>query len=503
MPDTAAEPPRWRELLAPGGGLASSFSVHRLPAAPPPADPAVDVGALLRDGRDALVLGGPAGGCPAAHQTPLLEHLAGHRDDRALLLHHDAATSRLRRAGWQKHAGAAGGEPHAAVLDAQTSPGRRRSIRSRAAAVFADPQTLHAAVLPRHSQWAGFLQNLRFVVVDDLHRCGGVPGGHLANVLRRLARLCRHYGADPMMLAVGPTVADPATLGAALLGRTPAVHAHAALQAPRDLVLCRPPTDESLAEAARIVARLVAGGRRVAGFVACGNLAEPLHRAVRKELVRTAPGLVAAVRIGKAERHRRDGRELDAGTLRAVVADDAATLGAGRFDAVVMLGCPADLVRTRRQVARSCGPDAVSVVVCGDGPTDRMLPADPHAVLHGTLAVPAPQAGTPQVLREHLRCAAFELPLEAEDRVRFGPRLPEIAEELRRAGELTNAGGDYYWSRPDGPSVVLPPADDATALAATAHPAELDPHQPHPVAAGSPSGGGIQREPRMDADERE
>src|SRR5581483_10240519 len=246
--------------------------------------------AAARGGGNVIVTTGTASGKTLAFNLPVLDALAADRHARALYLYPTKALAQD-----QARSLAALGVPgvRAAIYDGDTPTEQRRRIRGWANLVLTNPDMLHVGVLPRHDLWGDFLHNLRFVVVDEAHVYRGVFGSHVANVLRRLRRLARIYGAEPQFLLASATISNPGELAERLLGvEAVVVGDDAAPRAERTIALWNPPLlDEelglrgsALAEAAKLQALFVERGLRTLTFAKSRKAAELIHRFTAERL---------------------------------------------------------------------------------------------------------------------------------------------------------------------------------------------------------------------------
>ncbi len=439
------------DLPAPLGRALSEAGVTRLYAHQRAALDAIAAG------RDVLLTTGTASGKSLAYQLPILAEQLRDPGATALALFptkalaHDQAEA---FAGLAVRAGLPAGS--VAGYDGDTPAHRRKGVRAEARTLLTNPDMLHAGILPHHTLWRRLLAGLRLVVIDEVHVYRGVFGGHLAGVLRRLLRVARHYGAEPRLVATSATLGNPREHARRVTGREVVHLDHdAAPRAARELLLVQPPlVDEELgirrpplAEAASLAERLAADGRQVLVFAGSRQGAEEavLQLRGRTDGVRSyRSGLLAAER-------RAIERELRDGAARVVVATNALELGidVGGVDAVVIAGYPGSAAAFWQQVGRAGrrGRPGLGVLVLGGGPLDQYLARHPE---HLFGAPPERALTDPDHLLlalDHLRCAAFELPIEPNERFgRYGPdEIALLATQLRADGEAHVADGRIYW----------------------------------------------------------
>jgi DEAD/DEAH box helicase domain-containing protein len=427
--------------------------------------------AAVRRGRHVVVATGTASGKSLCYQLPLLERLLA--DDKATALYL-APTKALAHDQLRALRSFRVPQVRAATYDGDTPPRERDAVRRTANVVLTNPDMLHVGILPGHRRWADFLHRLALVVVDECHVARGVFGSHVAAILRRLRRVCAHYSAGPTP-GLGPTfVLASATIG------NPGEHAgnltgldvlevveDGSPSPPRTFALWAPPLTDTrlgirrstLAEAADLLAGLVEAGRQTLAFVKSRKGAELV---ARHASCRTAEGRAAvlAYRAGHlAEERRAVERGLIDGSVRGVAATDALELGVdvGALDAVVIAGWPGTVASLWQQAGRAGRRDreALVVFVADDNPLDHYLLAHPRHLLERPLEAAVTDLTNPYVLLPHLRCAAWELPLDADEDA-FAPADigPLLAAEVA-AGRLRLRRGRHFWAGRGSPAAAV------------------------------------------------
>jgi DEAD/DEAH box helicase domain-containing protein len=440
---------------------------------------------LLHRGESVIVATGTASGKTLAYLLPALDAIrrdaaaGGARGATVLYL---APTKALAADQLRTVENVAVPEVRCAAVDGDTSPEEREWARQYASYVLTNPDLLHHTLLPNHRRWTPFLRALRFVVVDEAHCYRGVFGAHVAQVLRRLQRICRHYGSDPALALASATVAEPAALAGRLLGRP--VTAVAEDTAPRGrtrFVLWEPPEIDrgydpaargrvkadgarrsAVAEAADLAADLVAAGARTVAFVRSRRAAENVAQSARRRLDDLEPGLgrsVAAYRGGYLPEERRAlEADLHAGRLRCLASTNALELGVdiSGLDAVVMAGYPGSRASLWQQAGRAgrSRTDAVAVLVSRDDPFDRYLVHHPEAIFGAPIEQTVLDPDNPYVLGPHLAAAAAEAPLRDADLAAFGANAPQVVDALTEVGLLRRRPSGWYWTSRDKASAL-------------------------------------------------
>ena len=327
-----------------------------------------------------------------------------------------------------------------AAYDGDCGPEERTWARRNANVILTNPEMLHSGLLPHHGRWATFLMRLRYVVLDELHTFRGIFGTHVAQLLRRLRRLCALYGANPTFICCSATIGAPDALASALWGQpVEAVTEDGSPRGERLVALWNPPLLDDPSrwggrtrasahgETAALLAQLVAAGHRSIGFCRSRRGTEVVAADVRR---RVPSGLAETVRPYRggylpAERREIEG-ELFGGRLRAVVATTALELGVdiGGLDACVLDGFPGTIASMWQQMGRAGRErqQSLAVLVAGEDQLDQWLMTHPAEVFTRPPEPAVINPSNPYVLHPHLACAAFELPLSAADE-RYWPGL--------------------------------------------------------------------------------
>ena len=421
---------------------------------------------LAYGGRHVVLSTGTASGKSLGYQLPILTTLKASSRARALYLAPTKALGhdQLRTAVALTEAipGLAGVVPSAYDGD---SPGEvRRYARERSRWIFSNPDMIHLSLLRNHARWAVFLRNLQYVVIDECHYYRGVFGSNVAMVLRRLLRLCTRYASSPTVIFASATTASPAATASELIGQTVVeVAEDGSPQGARTVALWEPALRTDLigengapvrrsagAEAARVMADLIAEGARTLTFVRSRRGAELTAIGARARLQEVSPDLtelVASYRAGYlAEDRRALERALAEGELRGLATTNALELGVdiAGLDAVVMAGFPGTVSSFWQQAGRSGrrGQGALIVLIARDDPLDTYLVHHPQALLGKPIERVVIDPANPYVLGPQLLCAATELPLtEAEVRMW---NAETVADSLVDDGLLRRRSAGYF-----------------------------------------------------------
>jgi len=373
-----------------------------------------------------------------------------------------------------------------ATVDGDNSREQRAWARDHANWVLANPDILHRTILPSHERWARLLAGLRVVVIDECHHYRGVFGAHVALIIRRLRRICEHYGANPLFVLSSATVAEPAASAERLIGApVTAVTDDASPRAARTVAFWQPPLRSDRegvevrraagAEAADLLTDLVVGGTRTLAFVRSRRGAEQLALTTRRALAEVDPELterVATYRGGYLPEERRElESRLRSGDLLGLASTNALELGidiAG-LDAVLSIGFPGTRAALWQQWGRAgrAGVDSLGVMIARDDPLDSFLVHHPETVLGAPVEATVFDPENPYVLGPHLAAAAQEIPLTEGDFDTFGPRAAEGVAALEAAGMLRKRASGWFWTSRDRA------ADLADIRSAGGHPVQI------------------------------
>jgi DEAD/DEAH box helicase domain-containing protein len=353
-----------------------------------------------------------------------------------------------------------------AIYDGDTPRETRREIRRSANVVLTNPDMLHLGILPNHDAWAELFSNLAVVVIDEAHVYRGVFGSHVGNVLRRLRRIAAAYGTQPIFMLTSATIANPVELAERLTGLEDVqlIDNDASPTPHRQIAVWNPPlTDEalgtrrsSLGEAAEILARLVRDGARAICFMKSRKGVEVLARLVKQDLQDSDPELAEQVepyRAGYTPQQRRElEQRLVRGELRAVITPDALELGIdiGELDAVICAGYPGSVAGAWQRFGRAGrrGEESVAVLVASSAAVDQYIARCPETLFDADVESARIDPHNTEIVVQHLKCAAFELPFVAGE-----PYASLPADDTRSAlrfladhGVVHESKDRFHWS---------------------------------------------------------
>jgi DEAD/DEAH box helicase domain-containing protein len=415
---------------------------------------------LALAGKDFVVVTPTASGKTLCYNLPVLNSVLKNPDTRALYLFPTKALAQDQLA--ELHDLATRLEDSFGVFtyDGDTPGDARKAIRERGHIILTNPDMLHTGILPHHTKWMRLFENLRYIVLDELHTYRGVFGSHLANVLRRLARIAQFYGSRPQFICCSATIANPGELAGQLIEREAAtVEENGAPAAEKLFVFYNPPMVNRnlgirrsyLNETTRVAKELLA--RKLQTIVFANSR---LHTEVLLTYLQQAnppqPGAAEPIRGyrgGYLPGERREiERGLREGRVRSVVATNALELGIdiGSLDACVMAGYAGSIASTWQRAGRAGRRSGTScaVLVASSAPLDQFIVQHPDYFFGRSPEHAYVQPDNLEILVNHLKCAAFELPIAPEDRL-GSVNVEELCERLSEAGFLHRSGGNWHW----------------------------------------------------------
>lgn len=418
-----------------------------------------------RAGENLVVVTGTASGKTYCYLLPVLESLLKDPGATSLMLFPTKALAQdqlrgltaLQETGGELLAYTAG------TYDGDTPPRRRSKLREEAALILTNPDMLHSGILPNHARWARFFSNLRYVVSDEIHVYRGIFGSNVANVMRRLRRICHHYGSDPRFICSSATIANPRELAERLTGmKFRLIDCDGAPRGRKHFVLWNPPVlsrtsmdrRSSNLEARDLLLAYMREGFQGITFVRARQVAEVLLRYCQEELSREGGALASRLRAYRGgylpEERREIERALFGGELLGVISTNALELGidVGSLDVSLLVGYPGTIASTWQQAGRAGRTDAdsIAVLVAHNTPIDQYLMRHPEYFFSQTPENAVVDPDNPHILLGHLRAAAYELPIGARDEKLFGEYAPAILQILEDHREVRGIKGRWYYS---------------------------------------------------------
>lgn len=435
---------------------------------------------LVSRGQQVVVTTPTASGKTLCYNLPVLDRVLKNPATRALYLFPTKALAQDQMAELHELVGAiskaSGGEGQEEIgvhtYDGDTPQDARRTIRTRAHIVLSNPDMVHSGILPHHPRWAKLFENLQFIVIDELHAYRGVFGSHLANVLRRLQRICRHYGSNPQFICSSATIANPAELAERLAERPFSVVSRSG--APRGekfFVFVNPPVvnrelgirKSYIAESRRVAGEFLRRNLQVIVF-AQSRLTTEILTTYLKEDFEDVPGMPERIRGYRGGylplRRREIEKGLRAGQVRGVVSTNALELGIdiGALDVCVMAGYPGTIASTWQRAGRAgrrTGQSA-AVMVSSSAPIDQFVVRHPSYFFDASPEHALVNPDNLHILVDHVKCAAFELPFTTEEC--YGQvNVQEVLGVLQESGLVHRSGhddeaGQWHWTSESYPA---------------------------------------------------
>ena len=422
----------------------------------------------IRAGRNACVVTPTASGKTLCYNLPVLDAVARDPTARALYLFPTKALAADQLVELRALGDAAHLELKTHTYDGDTPANVRSVVRAAGQVVITNPDMLHAAILPHHTKWFKLFENLQFVVIDELHTYRGLFGSHVANVIRRLRRVCRHYGADPIFICASATIANPGELAERLIDApVELIDDNGAPAGRKHVLVVNPPVanehlgirSSALLTGQRLAERLIGGGVQTIAFARSRTAVEVLTSYLR-ETFAPPPGHPHTIRGYRGgylpnERHEIE-RGLRDGRVRGVVATNALELGIdiGSLDAAISIGYPGTIASTWQQMGRAGRRigTSLSALICSSAPIDQFLAGHPEYLFDSSPEHGLVNPDNLHVLLNHLRASTFELPVPASER--FGiDETPMLLDVLEEDGYVRRAEDDrYYWSHENFPA---------------------------------------------------
>lgn len=433
-------------------------------------------------GRDFVVVTPTASGKTLCYNLPVLNAILKDDAARALYLFPTKALSSNQVAELYSMVEALGADIKAFTYDGDTPASARTAIRQAGHVVVTNPDMLHQGILPHHTKWVRLFENLKYVVIDEIHAYRGVFGSNLANVLRRLERICAFYGAHPTFICCSATIHNPKELAENMTARSMTmIDDNGAPAGRRHVIFYNPPVINrqlgiragSLPTTRDIAARLVRAGVQSIVFARSRLAVEVLVR-YAKDIVRDPlgnAGRVRGYRGGYLPTLRREiERELRAGNVDLVVSTNALELGIdiGQLDACVMCGYPGTIASTWQQAGRAGrrSNESLMILVASSNPLDQYIIGHPDYFFGQSPERAFINPDNLYILLNHLKCAAYELPFQEGEKFGNVEETDELLHYLADQNILRLVSGRWYWMAEEFPQagVNLRSASDQNFL---------------------------------------
>ena len=434
----------------------------------------------VRAGRHVVIVTGTASGKTLCYNIPIVESSVAEPSSTALFLYPTKALAQdqLRGLGRFRDPGAGAGFL-CGTYDGDTPQTLRRKLRSDGSFILTNPDMLHQGILPNHARWNRFFTHLKYVVIDEVHAYRGVFGSHLANVLRRLGRICRHYGSEPQFICCSATIANPREHAQRITGRPmELVTTDGAPRGCKRFVLWNPPPLERAArgadgdfrsggdrrsplwEAVYLLAALVREGIQTIVFTRTRLATELIYKNCRDLLRPQSRRLAESIRAYRGgylpEERREIERQLVEREILGVASTNALELGIdiGSLDACIIVGYPGTVASLWQQAGRAGRglEESVVFLIAQNSPTDQYLMMHGDYLFRQSPEQAVVDPDNPHIAVDHIRCAVHELPLKATERDGFGPYAEVLLELLEEDRTVRRIDESWYWACSEYPA---------------------------------------------------
>ncbi|MCB9768241.1 MAG: DEAD/DEAH box helicase [Candidatus Omnitrophica bacterium] len=419
------------------------------------------------EGKNVVVVTPTASGKTYCYNLPVLQRICDNPEARALYLFPTKALSQDQMLELHDLSEKLDRDIKVFTFDGDTPPNARKAIRNSGHIVVTNPDMLHTGILPHHTNWIKLFENLETIVIDEVHQYRGIFGSHLANVLRRLMRICKFYGVSPKFVCCSATIANPKQLVEELVGEEfELIGESGAPTGERHVVFYNPPVinpelgirASSVKAASRIAARLISEDVQTITFARSRKRVEVITTYLRRIMgrLRRDPSVIQGYRGGYLPLERREiERDVKSGKIRGVVSTNALELGIdiGQLEAAVLAGYPGTVASTWQQGGRAGrrATESLVVVVMNSSALDQYLAHHPEFFFGAS-----PEHGivNPEnlfILSAHLKCGAFEIPFDEGEK--FGPLdITPILNYLSEERVLRHRGKRWYYSSDNYPA---------------------------------------------------
>jgi len=422
-------------------------------------------------GENVVVVTSTASGKTLCYNLPILQTFLHEPSAAALCLFPTKALAQDQLAGLNQLVKGLPKPISVNLYDGDTPAARRSAVRRLGGIVLSNPDMLHAGILPHHTRWVKLFSNLRYVILDEIHTYRGVFGSHLANLLRRLRRICQLYGSDPRFICTSATIANPAEHAQNLIEAPVTLianHEDGSPRGERHFILYNPPLldpalgirQSALRASVQIAGEFLQQKVQTILFARSRLQTELSLAALRDHMAQSLPAeQIQGYRGGYLPQERRSiERGLREGTVRGVTATNALELGVdiGELSACLLMGYPGTIASTRQQAGRVGRrlESSAAVLVASATPLDQYIVTHPRYLFERNPEHALINANNLVILVKHLKCAAFELPFEHDER--FGDRpVGEMLAFLADEGFLHPSQRAYHWIADEYPAASI------------------------------------------------
>ena len=430
---------------------------------------------LIKDGKNVVVVTPTASGKTITYNLPIMQEILNNKEIRTLYLFPTKALAQDQVTELHDIIAKLGKNILSYTFDGDTPKSVRRTIRSAGHIVVTNPDMLHQGILPHHTLWIKLFENLKFIVIDEIHAYRGVFGSHLANVIRRLKRICEFYGLIPQFICSSATIANPEELASKIIGEdVEIVDNNGAPAGEKNFIFYNPPVvnrelgirNSVLKEVRKIVRYFLPTGIQLIVFARSRLNVEILVTYIKETArqLKISPNKIRGYRGGYLPNERREiEKGLRNGDIQVVISTNALELGIdiGQLDLSIMAGYPGNISSTWQQAGRAGRRQttSVSIMVASSSPLDQYIVENPDYFFGKNPETANVDENNLPILMSHLKCAAFELPFTTEE-VFGGDATQQLLGYLRDENILRETDGKYYWMQ------EIYPADEVSLRSA-------------------------------------
>ncbi|MBI9108958.1 MAG: DEAD/DEAH box helicase [Spirochaetales bacterium] len=418
---------------------------------------------LIREDRNVVVVTPTASGKTLCYNLPVIDYLLKNPEARALYLFPTKALSQDQQSELNEVLLSENLPIKTVTYDGDTPSSVRVSARDGGRIIITNPDMLHAGIMPNHPKWIKFLSNVKYIVIDEVHIYRGVFGSHVTNVIRRLKRICRFYGSDPVFICCSATIGNPLELTEKIIETNAVlVDDNGSPSGEKHFILYNPPLVDAVQgirrgvvlESQRLALKFLKRGVKTIVFCRSRIRTELIASYINDRLANVFNDnhriRVEAYRGGYLPSERREiEKGLRSGEIQGVVSTNALELGIdiGGLDASIMAGFPGSISSSWQQAGRAGrrATSSVSILIASAAPVDQYVIEHPDYFFGRNPESAWIDPDNIYIQLDHLKCAAFELPFSEDDKG-FGSQTPELLVYLEEEGVLRNTGGKYYWA---------------------------------------------------------
>ncbi|WP_100399088.1 DEAD/DEAH box helicase [Bacillus sp. FJAT-44742] len=413
----------------------------------------------VTEGENFVAVTPTASGKTLCYNLPVLQSILDNEDNRALYIFPTKALAQDQKSEINEIIDEMGVQIKSYTYDGDTAPNIRQIIRKAGHVVITNPDMLHSAMLPHHTKWVSLFENLKYIVIDELHTYRGVFGSHVANVIRRLKRIANYYGSDPVFISTSATISNPKELAETLTGKpTALINNNGAPRGKKHFVFYNPPVvNEALnlrkgatSEVNRLAAMFLKEKIQTIVFaksrVRVEIILSHLQELVKKQL---GPKTIRGYRGGYLPKQRREIEHgLRQGEIMGVVSTNALELGVdiGQLQVCIMTGYPGTIASAWQQAGRAGRrkDESLILLVGSSTPMDQYILQHPDYFFEKSPETARIHPDNLVILVDHLKCGAFELPFQ-EGETFDGVEIEEVLEYLEEEQVLHHRGKKWYW----------------------------------------------------------